>query len=90
MPARSVLIATLSAVALIGSLGWHRTKVQPIPVATLPVAAATSIALPTSSDQPRTRDGRQYPKVPNDSAELASLLAAVEEVMGVMAPTSIV
>ena len=81
MPARSVLIATLSAVALIGSLGWHRTKVQPIPVATLPVAAATSIALPTSSDQPRTRDGRQYPKVPNDSAELASLLAAVEEAL---------
>ena len=58
MPARSVLIATVSAVALIGSLGWHRTKVQPIPVATLPVAAASSIALPTSSDQPRTRDGR--------------------------------
>ena len=81
MPARSVLIATVSAVALIGSLGWHRTKVQPIPVATLPVAAATSIALPTSSDQPRTRDGRQYPKVPNDSAELASLLAAVEEAL---------
>ena len=81
MLARSVLIATLSAVALIGSLGWHRTKVQPIPVATLPVAAATSIALPTSSDQPRTRDGRQYPKVPNDSAELASLLAAVEEAL---------
>ena len=81
MQARSVLIATLSAVALIGSLGWHRTKVQPIPVATLPVAAATSIALPTSSDQPRTRDGRQYPKVPNDSAELASLLAAVEEAL---------
>ena len=81
MPARSVLIATVSAVALIGSLGWHRTKVQPIPVATLPVAAATSIALPTSSDQPRTRDGRQYPKVPNDSAELASLLAAVEETL---------
>ena len=81
MPARSVLIATLSAVALIGSLGWHRTKVQPIPVATLPVAAASSIALPTSSDQPRTRDGRQYPKVPNDSAELASLLAAVEEAL---------
>lgn len=81
MPARSVLIATVSAVALIGSLGWHRTKVQPIPVATLPVAAASSIALPTSSDQPRTRDGRQYPKVPNDSAELASLLAAVEEAL---------
>ena len=45
------------------------------PVVTAPVV------LPAQDSQPKTKDGRQYPLVPAEPAELATLLAAVEQAL---------
>lgn len=42
-------------------------------------SAAAVVALPVDSRWPASADGRRYPLVPGDPAELASLLTAVEE-----------
>jgi len=39
------------------------------------------VVLPAQDSQPKTKDGRQYPLVPAEPAELASLLAAVEQTL---------
>ena len=50
------------------------------PVVTEPMAKAT-VLLPARASQPTTKDGRQYPLVPAEPAELATLLAAVEQAL---------
>ena len=39
------------------------------------------VLLPAQASQPKTKDGRQYPLVPAEPAELATLLAAVEQAL---------
>ena len=39
------------------------------------------VLLPAQASQPTTKDGRQYPLVPAEPAELATLLAAVEQAL---------
>ena len=39
------------------------------------------VVLPAQDSQPKTKDGRQYPLVPAEPAELATLLAAIEQAL---------
>ena len=50
------------------------------PVVTEPMAKAP-LLLPAQASQPKTKDGRQYPLVPAEPDELATLLAAVEQAL---------
>ena len=87
MRSRNVLIVSALTATLLGGL-WLKPKqpraeaeaVVTEPVVTKPVVAAV-VALPAQASQPKTQDGRQYPLVPSDPAELATLLAAVEEAL---------
>ena len=82
MRSRNVLmVSALTATLLVGL--WVRPKqprAEAEAVVTKPVVAAP-VALPAQASQPKTQDGRQYPLVPADTAELATLLAAVEEAL---------
>ena len=85
MRSRNVLIVSALTATLLGGL-WLKPK-QPraealvtAPVVTAAVITAP-VALPAQATQPKTRDGRQYPLVPADTTELATLLAAVEQAL---------
>ena len=87
MRSRNVLVVSALTATLLGGL-WLKTK-QPraeaealvtAPVVTTAVMT-TPVALPAQATQPKTRDGRQYPLVPADTTELATLLAAVEHAL---------
>ena len=87
MRSRNVLIVSALTATLLGGL-WLKPK-QPraeaeafvtAPVVTAAVMTAP-VALPAQATQPKTRDGRQYPLVPADTTELATLLAAVEQAL---------
>ena len=87
MRSRNVLIVSALTATLLGGL-WLKPK-QPRAEAealvTAPVVSAAvmtaAVALPAQANQPKTRDGRQYPLVPADTTELATLLAAVEQAL---------
>ena len=87
MRSRNVLIVSALTATLLGGL-WLKPKqpraeaeaVVSVPVVTEPVVLAT-VPLPAQANQPKTRDGRQYPLVPTDAIELATLLAAVEQAL---------
>nr|WP_115093512.1 transglycosylase SLT domain-containing protein [Synechococcus sp. UW106] len=87
MRSRNVLIVSALTATLLGGL-WLKPK-QPraeaeafvtAPVVTAAVMTAP-VALPAQATQPKTQDGRQYPLVPADTTELATLLAAVEQAL---------
>ena len=87
MRSRNVLMVSALTATLVAGL-WLKPK-QPRaeaeavvgkPVETAEVVTAP-VALPAQASQPTTQDGRKYPLVPADTAELATLLAAVEEVL---------
>ena len=87
MRSRNVLIVSALTATLLGGL-WLKPK-QPraeaeafvaAPVVTAPVVTAP-VTLTAQATQPKTRDGRQYPLVPADTTELATLLAAVEQAL---------
>ena len=82
MRSRNVLIVSALTATLLGGL-WLKPK-QPRAEAeafvTAPVVTA-QVTLPAQATQPKTRDGRQYPLVPADTTELATLLAAVEQAL---------
>ena len=87
MRSRNVLMVSALTATLVAGL-WLKPK-QPRaeaeavvgkPVETEEVVTAP-VALPAQASQPTTQDGRKYPLVPADTAELATLLAAVEEVL---------
>ena len=87
MRSRNVLIVSALTATLLGGL-WLKPK-QPraeadaFVTATVVTAAVMTapVALPAQATQPKTRDGRQYPLVPADTTELATLLAAVEQAL---------
>ena len=82
MRSRNVLVVSAITASLLTGL-WLRPKqpqaaaeaVVPKPVVEAPVL------LPAQAGQPRTKDGRQYPLVPAEPSELATLLAAVEQAL---------
>jgi len=92
MRSRNVLVVSAITATLLTGL-WLRPK-QPraeaeavttdsgvtAAVVKAPVVKAP-VALPAEASQPKTRDGRQYPLVPADTAALATLLAAVEQAL---------
>ena len=87
MRSRNVLMVSALTATLLAGL-WLKPK-QPRaeaeatmskPVVTAPVVT-TSVVLPAQASQPKTQDSRQYPLVPADTAELATLLAAVEQAL---------
>ena len=82
MRSRNVLIVSALTATLLGGL-WLKPK-QPRAEAeafvTAPVVTA-QVTLPAQATQPKTRDSRQYPLVPADTTELATLLAAVEQAL---------
>ncbi|MBL6741000.1 MAG: transglycosylase SLT domain-containing protein [Synechococcus sp. BS301-5m-G53] len=87
MRSRNVLVVSAITATLLTGL-WLRPKqprAEAEAVVSKPVVAAavvtTPVALPAEASQPKTRDGRQYPLVPADVAELATLLAAVEQAL---------
>ena len=80
MRSRNVLMVSALTATLLAGL-WLKPK-QPRaeaeatmskPVVTAPVVT-TSVVLPAQASQPKTQDSRQYPLVPADTAELATLL----------------
>ena len=87
MRSRNVLMVSALTATLVAGL-WLKPKqpraeaeaVVSQPVVTGAVVNAP-VALPAQASQPKTQDGRQYPLVPEDTAELATLLAAVEEAL---------
>ena len=82
MRSRNVLIVSALTATLLGGL-WLKPK-QPRAEAEAFVAApvvTAPVTLPAQATQPKTRDGRQYPLVPADTTELATLLAAVEQAL---------
>ncbi len=92
MRSRNVLMVSALTGTLLAGL-WLKPK-QPRaeaeaavtkPVVAGPVVTAAElaapVALPAQETQPKMRDGRLYPVVPTDTAELATLLAAVEEAL---------
>ena len=87
MCSRNVLVVSAITATLLTGL-WMRPKqprAEAEAVVSKPVVAAavvtTPVALPAEASQPKTRDGRHYPLVPADVAELATLLAAVEQAL---------
>ena len=86
MRSRNVLMVSALTATLLAGL-WLKAK-QPKAEAeamgTKPVVAAPVVVAPVvvaQASQPKTQDGRQYPLVPADTAELATLLAAVEQAL---------
>ena len=57
------------------------------PVATEP-EVKSPVLLPAQASQPTTKNGRRYPLVPAEPAELAALLAAVEQALSCLLYTS--
>ena len=82
MRSRNVLMVSALTATLVAGL-WLKPKqprAEAEAVVSQPVVTAP-VALPAQASQPKTQDGRQYPLVPADTAELATLLAAVEEAL---------
>ena len=87
MRSRNVLMVSALTATLVAGL-WLKPKqprAEAVAVVGKPVETAevvtAPVALPAQASQPKTQDGRQYPLVPADTAELATLLAAVEEAL---------
>ncbi len=72
------------ALAVVGGVAFRaqlRSSAPALADAAAPAvmeAPATAVTLPSDPAQPRLADGRHYPLVPADPAELAALLTAVE------------
>ena len=92
MRSRNLLMVSALTATLLGGL-WLKPK-QPRAEAEAVVTGAkvtetkvkaaeetAPLTLPAQATQPKMRDGRLYPVVPADTAELATLLAAVEEAL---------
>ena len=92
MRSRNVLVVSAITASLLSGL-WLRPK-QPQAAAEAIVSKQAAskqavtkpgvkspVLLPAQSSQPKTKDGRQYPLVPAEPAELATLLAAVEQAL---------
>ena len=88
MRSRNVLVVSAITATLLTGL-WLKPKqpraeaeaaVTKPRVVEAPVVTA-SVSLPAQASQPKTQDGRQYPLVPADTAELATLLATVEQAL---------
>ena len=88
MRSRNVLVVSAITATLLTGL-WLKPK-QPRAEAEAAVtkprvveapAVTASVSLPAQASQPKTQDGRQYPLVPADTAELATLLATVEQAL---------
>ena len=92
MRSRNVLVVSAITASLLSGL-WLRPK-QPQAAAEAVVSkqavskpgvtepgVKSPVLLPAQASQPKTKDGRQYPLVPAEPAELATLLAAVEQAL---------
>ena len=87
MRSRNVLVVSAITASLLSVL-WLRPK-QPQAAAEAIVSkqavtkpgVKSPVLLPAQASQPKTKDGRQYPLVPAEPAELAILLAAVEQAL---------
>ena len=82
MRSRNVLVVSAITASLLTGL-WLRPK-QPQAAAEAVVSkpgVKSPVLLPAQASHPKTKDGRQYPLVPAEPAELARLLAAVEQAL---------
>ena len=87
MRSRNLLVVSAITATLLTGL-WLKQK-QPRAEAEAAVSepgiaepvVTQTIVLPAQDSQPKTKDGRQYPLVPAEPAELATLLAAVEQAL---------
>ncbi|MCT0200078.1 lytic transglycosylase domain-containing protein [Synechococcus sp. CS-1325] len=79
-PSARLLGAVLGGGALMLTMGLAVCPAPFIPK-TAVVKDATAFLLPADPARPRDASGRQYPLVPTDPAELATLLAGVEEAL---------
>ena len=87
MRSRNLLVVSAITATLLTGL-WLKPKqpraeaeaVVSKPGIAEPVVMAP-VVLPAQDSQPKTKDGRQYPLVPAEPAELATLLAAVEQAL---------
>lgn len=82
MRSRNVLVVSAITASLLTGLLLKPKQPQAAAEAVVskPVVMAP-VLLPTQASQPTTKDGRQYPLVPAESAELAALLVAVEQAL---------
>ena len=82
MRSRNVLVVSAITASLLTGLLLKPKQPQAAAEAVVskPVVMAP-VLLPAQASQPTTKDGRQYPLVPAESAELAALLVAVEQAL---------
>ncbi len=92
MRSRNVLVVSAITASLLSGLWLRPKQPQAAAEAILSQQAVTKpgvtepgvkspVLLPAQASQPKTKDGRQYPLVPAEPAELATLLAAVEQAL---------
>ena len=87
MRSRNVLVVSAITASLLTGLWLRPKQPQAAAEAVLSKQAVTKpgvkspVLLPAQASQPKTKDGRQYPLVPAEPAELATLLAAVEQAL---------
>ena len=82
MRSRNVLVVSAITASLLTGLLLKPKQPQAAAEAVVPKPVVMApVLLPAQASQPTTKDGRQYPLVPAESAELAALLVAVEQAL---------
>ena len=87
MRSRNVLVVSAITASLLAGLWLRPKQPQAAAEAIFSQQAVTKpevkspVLLPAKASQPKTKDDRQYPLVPAEPAELATLLAAVEQAL---------
>ena len=82
MRSRNVLVVSAITASLLTGLLLKPKQPQAEAEAVVPKPVVMApVLLPAQASQPTTKDGRQYPLVPAEPAELTELLVAVEQAL---------